>query len=105
MSMAISEHSYNDLKEYWDFQRKLEYNREILRKQCEDFEGRLYHTDTGHMTQDQLFDMLWNKINHEDLDEPDKNWVPKNEEYRLWNESTTKGKQVVLRAKNANNNI
>jgi hypothetical protein len=28
MTMAISEKEYKELKEYWDYQRKVEYNRE-----------------------------------------------------------------------------
>ena len=31
--MTISQEAYNDKKEYWDYQRKLEYNRELLIKQ------------------------------------------------------------------------
>ena len=27
--MAITKQSYKDLKEYWDYQRKVEYNKEI----------------------------------------------------------------------------
>ena len=30
--MAISKQSYTDLKEYWDYQRLLEYNRELLQQ-------------------------------------------------------------------------
>ena len=30
--MAISKQSYIDLKEYWDYQRLLEYNRELLKE-------------------------------------------------------------------------
>ena len=29
--MSITKQSYKDLKEYWDFQRKIEYNKERLR--------------------------------------------------------------------------
>ena len=28
--MAITKQSYNDLKEYWDYQRKIEYNKEMV---------------------------------------------------------------------------
>ena len=28
--MAITKQSYKDLKEYWDYQRKVEYNKEIV---------------------------------------------------------------------------
>ena len=28
--MAISKQSYKELKEYWDYQRKIEYNKEMV---------------------------------------------------------------------------
>ena len=41
--MAISEKEYNELKEYWDFQRKKEYNKEKYLKMCDKFSGRFYN--------------------------------------------------------------
>ena len=32
--MGISRENYNELKPYWDFQRKKEYNKEQLRYVC-----------------------------------------------------------------------
>jgi len=37
MVMAITEQSYKDLKEYWDYQRKIEYNKEIVHYMAEKF--------------------------------------------------------------------
>ena len=37
--MAISETSYKDQKEYWDYQRKIQYNKEELSPIAERFEG------------------------------------------------------------------
>ena len=46
--MAISKQSYNELKEYWDYQRKVEYNRELVHHMAEKFkvafEGLGYKT-------------------------------------------------------------
>ena len=39
----ITNKSYKDLKEYWDFQRKKEYNREMVFNMAESFEGRVYN--------------------------------------------------------------
>ena len=41
-NMAISEKEYIDLKEYWDYQRKREYNKEQLRDSTEKMTGRLF---------------------------------------------------------------
>ena len=39
----ISKKSYTDLKEYWDYQRLLEYNREVLKKRLKKVEGRVFN--------------------------------------------------------------
>ena len=39
----ITNKSYKDLKEYWDFQRKKEYNREMVFGMADQFEGRVYN--------------------------------------------------------------
>ena len=33
--MAITEQSYKELKDYWDYQRKIEYNKEIVHYMAE----------------------------------------------------------------------
>lgn len=104
----ITEQSYNDLKEYWDFQRKLEYNREKLREQVEQRLSGMVYGETGQISDQSLYDFMWEKIKEEDMDDPETNWVPKDENYRLWNEEyppkkalpKPKGRPVVLRAKN-----
>ena len=37
--MAISKQSYKELKEYWDYQRKIEYNKEMVHFMAEKFKG------------------------------------------------------------------
>ena len=41
--MAIQEKDYKDLKEYWDYQRKIQYNKECVHRMAEKFEGRAYN--------------------------------------------------------------
>ena len=41
--MAITKQSYKDLKEYWDYQRKVEYNKEVVHYMADKFEGRVYN--------------------------------------------------------------
>ena len=45
--MAISQKDYNNLKEYWDYQRKIEYNKEKIYMMAERFEGRAFN-DFSH---------------------------------------------------------
>ena len=40
--MAISKQSYTDLKEYWDYQRLLEYNRELLQQRLSKVNETVY---------------------------------------------------------------
>jgi hypothetical protein len=108
MNMPISPELYKDLKEYWDYQRKIEYNKEIVYKMAEQFENRVYN-DFGQVSLDEMKELLWTRVKVEDYEDPPKSWVPENEKYRLWNEEyppkqllpkAKKGRPVVLRAKN-----
>ena len=99
----ITKESYKDLKEYWDYQRKIEYNKEQIYMMAERFEGRAYN-DFGPVHIDEVKELLWNKIKPDEFEEPPKGWIPKNEKYRLWNEIgqlsvSPTARKVVLRAK------
>ena len=39
----ISKKSYSDLKEYWDYQRLLEYNREKLKDKLKVIQGKVFN--------------------------------------------------------------
>ncbi len=101
--MAIAEKDYKDLKEYWDFQRKIEYNKEQVFDMAEKFEGRAYN-EFGPIHIDDVKDLLWTRIKPDEYMEPPSNWIPKNEKYRLWFEKEQlsikpKGRKVVLRGR------
>jgi len=85
MNMAVSENDYNLYKEYWDYQRKKEYNKEKVFYMAEKFDGKMV-TDFGVVPFEELKQMMWSKINPKDYDEPPRGYVPENEDYRLWNE-------------------
>ena len=109
--MSITKESYQDLKEYWDFQRKIQYNKEKIRAVAEQFENRV-HSEFGAMNLNDLYEMLWGKCTEADYDEPNPTWIPEDEKLRLWWEGEPKphhlaisppmkkGRPVVLRAKN-----
>ena len=109
--MPITKESYQDLKEYWDFQRKIQYNKEKIRAVAEQFENRV-HSEFGAMNLNDLYEMLWGKCTEADYDEPNPTWIPEDEKLRLWWEGEPKphhlaisppmkkGRPVVLRAKN-----
>lgn len=85
----ISKKDYEDKKEYWDFQRKVEYNKEKVYEMAERFEGRV-HSEMGPVSLAQLKETLWTKVRTEDYEEPHKGWIPQNENYKFeWEQYKT----------------
>ena len=104
--MAIQEKEYKELKEYWDFQRKKEYNKEKVYNMADKFEGRIF-SEFGPVSTSDMKETIWARIPMEEYEEPPKNWIPADENYRLWYEEwppkplleVKKGRPVILRAK------
>ena len=104
----ITKAEYKDLKEYWDYQRKIAYNKEMVFMMADNFEGRVYN-DFGMVGLDQMKDLLWQRVKPEDYEEPRKGWVPEDPKLRFdwegpanmpkFEVEETKGRPVVLRAK------
>jgi hypothetical protein len=104
----ITKESYEDLKEYWDYQRKVEYNREVVFAMADHFENRVYN-DFGPMSLNEMKDLLWARVKSEDYEEPKVGWVPEDFNLRFEWEGPAympnaqlekpKGRPVVLRAK------
>ena len=71
--MAVSKEEYKKLKEYFDFQRKVEYNKEKLRKAV------------NFMLDDPeaLFQDIWGKMKEEEMIEVPKDWVPENDNLKI----------------------
>ena len=80
--MAISKQSYKLYKEYWDYQRKVEYNREVVHHMAERFEGRVYN-DFGMLHINEMKELLWTRVNHKDYEEPKQGYVPADPKYRF----------------------
>ena len=109
----ITKESYKDLKEYWDYQRKIAYNKEMVFMMANSFEGRVYN-DFGMVNLDDMKDLLWTRVRPEDYEEPRKGWVPEDPKLRFESEGPAympkifdlsgvrSGRPVVLRAKKKN---
>ena len=114
--MAITKESYKDLKEYWDYQRKVQYNKEVVQNMADQFQGRVYN-DFGQVDLQQVKNILWDRVSPNDYEEPRKGWVPEDPNLRFENEgsshmpkwdfeeSKSKGRRVVLKAKNKTERI
>ena len=109
----ITKEQYEDLKEYWDYQRKIAYNKEMVFMMADSFDGRVYN-DFGMVSIDEMKDLLWLRVKPEDYEEPRKGWVPEDPKLRFeWEgpaympkvfdlSGTRSGRPVVLRAKKKN---
>jgi hypothetical protein len=73
----IPKDEYEKNKAYWDHQRLKEYNRELIRKEAEEFGIK------SEMDIDKLFEMMWDSIEEEDYQTPTVGWQPKNLDYRI----------------------
>ena len=106
MSMSITKVQYNDMKEYWDYQRKVQYNKETIYRMAEQFENRVI-SDFGMVDLETIKDHLWTRVKSEDYEEPHKGWVPQDPNYRFdWEPDPNdkrlpppKGKKVIVASK------
>ena len=71
--MAVSKEEYKKLKEYFDFQRKVEYNKEKLRKAVA---VMLEEPDI-------LFNDIWSRMKEDEMIEAPKDWVPQDDKLKI----------------------
>ena len=71
--MTIPKQKYKELKPMYDFQRKVEYNKEKLRKAV------------NFMLDDPeaLFQDIWGKMKEEEMIEAPKDWVPQDDKLKI----------------------
>ena len=68
-NQMITKEDYKNLKEYYDYQRKQAYNKEVVFAMAEKFEGRVYN-DFGMVNMKDMKDLLWVRVKPEDYEEP-----------------------------------
>ena len=71
--MPIPKQKYIQLKAMYDFQRKVEYNKEKLRKAVE------VMLDEPEI----LFNDIWGKMKEEEMVDVPKGWVPQNDKLKI----------------------
>ena len=71
--MSIPKKKYIELKAMYDFQRKVQYNKEKLRKAVD------FMLDEPEL----LFNDIWSKMKEEDMKETPKGWVPKDDKLKI----------------------
>ena len=99
MNMPITKTQYEDMKEYWDYQRKVQYNKETVYRMADQFKNRIYN-DFGMVDLDTIREQLWVRVDIDEYEEPHKGWVPQDEKLRFeWEDKPKEGKKVIVAAK------
>ena len=80
--MAIPKTKYEELKEYYDYQRKIAYNKEVIYHMADRFQNRVYN-DFGAVSIEKLKEILWTRVQPEDYEEPRKGYVPEDPNLRI----------------------
>ncbi len=80
----ISKKEYLDKKAYFDYQRKIEWNREKCMKICEDLKVL---DDDEVVNSSTLFEIMWNKIPTDEFEDPPADWVPRDSKWRIEGET------------------
>ena len=80
--MAIPKTKYEELKEYWDYQRKIAYNKEVIYHMAGRFQNRVYN-DFAQVSIEKLKEILWTRVQPEDYEEPRKGYVPEDPKLRI----------------------
>ena len=80
--MAIPKAKYEELKEYYDYQRKIAYNKEVIYHMADRFQNRVYN-DFGAVSIEKLKEILWTRVQPEDYEEPRKGYVPEDPNLRI----------------------
>lgn len=73
----ISKDDYEKNKEYWDYQRLVQYNREIAREELQKL------ADLNDIDADLWWDQFWNQVDEDDYETPPYGWQPKDLKYRI----------------------
>ena len=80
--MPIPKQKYKELKPMYDFQRKVEYNKEMVHFMAEKFKGRVYN-DMGMIHIDEMKNLLWTRVDPSHYEEPKTGYVQADPKYRF----------------------
>lgn len=79
----ITQTEYKSMKEYYDWQRVVEYNREEAYKRAEKIVEGMKEQNV-ELDVDRIFEELWNDTHQEEYENPiPDNWIPKNVDLQI----------------------
>jgi len=89
MTMPITEKEYFHLQEYWDYQRKVEYNRELCL-------AKVKQLWAEHEVE-EIFPVVWSRVSTNTYIDPPKNYVPEDKSLRFEGEDIEKWRSIPFR--------
>ena len=89
MTMPITEKEYFHLQEYWDYQRKVEYNRELCL-------AKVKQLWAEHEVE-EIFPVVWSRVSTDAYLDPPKNYVPEDKSLRFEGEDIEKWRSIPWR--------
>ena len=89
MTMPITEKEYFHLQEYWDYQRKVEYNRELCL-------AKVKQLWAEHEVE-EIFPVVWSRVSTNTYIDPPKNYVPEDKSLRFEGEDIEKWRSIPWR--------
>jgi hypothetical protein len=80
----ITQEQYNSLKEYYDWQRVLEYNKEQAFHRAERIAEGMKEQEGIEFDVERVFEELWNATEQDEYEyPPPANWIPKNKDLQI----------------------
>ena len=83
----ITKKDYTEFKPYWDYQRKIQYNKELLQDRVDMIQLEFKTHEGVDMPLEEMFEEMWNNLEPEDYEKPPKAWIPKNIKYQVEGEA------------------
>ena len=96
--MPINKKDYEELNPYYDYQRKVAYNKEQVMNLAMNFEGRIFD-QFGPVSLPEFRIHLWDKIQPEEYEEPPSTWVPEDETMRIEGEVYRPEQKIMFKVK------
>ncbi len=83
----ITKKDYKEFKPYWDYQRKVQYNRELLEDRVELIKIELQTHEGVDIPLNEMFEEMWNSLETDDYEDPPKGWIPKDTDFQVEGEA------------------
>ncbi len=81
----IKKIDYDRLKEYWDFQRKKEYQKDWIRAVVK--KANQFADFSGGVNEKEMINYMYNNLEEKDYQQPPSNYVPDDENFRIEGEN------------------